>query len=102
MEFGHDPSRISRLGVTRLPHLRRGENPLSTCRMASLRDFSPLSSFPRSLVNPSRNENIGTLLMKKLPFFAVILILTGCAQIATVKQTTPQFAVSGHQEQQLQ
>ncbi|HEY4281998.1 MAG TPA: alpha/beta fold hydrolase [Chthoniobacterales bacterium] len=40
--------------------------------------------------------------MRKLPFFAAILILPGCAQIATIKETTPHFAASGHQEQQLQ
>ncbi len=39
--------------------------------------------------------------MKRLPLFAAILILTGCAQIATVRQTTPHVAASGHQEQQL-
>jgi pimeloyl-ACP methyl ester carboxylesterase len=40
--------------------------------------------------------------MKKLSFLAAILILAGCAQIATVKETTPHFAVAGHQEQQFE
>jgi pimeloyl-ACP methyl ester carboxylesterase len=36
--------------------------------------------------------------MKQLPFVLVLLVLTGCAQIATVKPTTPRFAVVGNQE----
>jgi len=40
--------------------------------------------------------------MRRLPFFIAILIQAGCAHIATVKETTPHFAVSGHPEQQLQ
>jgi len=35
--------------------------------------------------------------MKKAPFFAVILILGGCAQIATVKPTNPRFVAVENQ-----
>jgi len=41
---------FSRLGVSGLPHPRRGAGTLSTCRMASLRRLGPLPPFPRSLV----------------------------------------------------
>jgi pimeloyl-ACP methyl ester carboxylesterase len=36
--------------------------------------------------------------MKQFPFFLAVLILAGCAQIATVKPTTPRYAAVGNQE----
>ena len=39
--------------------------------------------------------------MKRIALIFVSGILAGCSQIATVKQTTPRFAVVGTQEQQL-
>src|SRR5437667_6080940 len=50
MEFRHAPPGVSRLGVSGLPHPRRGAITLSTCRMAGLRRLGPLPPFPRSLV----------------------------------------------------
>ena len=40
--------------------------------------------------------------MKRLPFLAAALILSGCAHIATVKNTTPRAPVAGDQQQELQ
>src|SRR5207249_5260609 len=50
MEFRHAPPGVNRLGVSGLPHPRRGASTLSTCRMAGLRRLGPLPPFPRSLV----------------------------------------------------
>ena len=50
MEFCHAPPSVSRLGVSGLPHPRRGASTLSTCRVASLRRLGPLPPFPGSLV----------------------------------------------------
>src|SRR6266404_926046 len=50
VEFRHAPLGIGRLGVSGLPHPRRGASNLSTCRMASLRRLGPLPPFPWSLV----------------------------------------------------
>src|SRR5437773_12102393 len=50
MEFCHAPPGVSRLGVSGLPHPRRGASTLSTCRVASLRRLGPLPPFPGSLV----------------------------------------------------
>src|SRR5712664_3861825 len=50
MEFRHAPPGVGRLGISRLPHPRRGASTLSTCRAASLRRLGPLPPFPGSLV----------------------------------------------------
>ena len=50
----------------------------------------------------SPEQRYWKLLMRKLPFFAAMFILAGCAQIATVKETTPHFAATGPQQQQLE
>src|SRR5205809_7088412 len=50
MEFHDAPPGVSRLGVSGLPHPRRGASALSTCRMASLRRLGSLPPFPGSLV----------------------------------------------------
>src|SRR5437773_5602707 len=50
MEFCHAPPSVSRLGVSGLPHPRRGASTLSTCRVASLRRLGPLPPFPGPLV----------------------------------------------------
>lgn len=39
--------------------------------------------------------------MKRITFILASAFLAGCSQIATIKQTTPRFAVIGTQEQQL-
>ena len=41
---------------------------------------------------------MGATAMKQFPFLLAVLILAGCAQIATVKPTTPQYVTAGNQE----
>src|SRR5439155_19403417 len=50
MEFCHATVGFGRLGVSAVPHARRGASTLSTCRMASLRRLGPLPPCPGSLV----------------------------------------------------
>src|SRR5215831_12420187 len=50
MEFRHNSPGVGRLGFSRLSHLRRGANTLSTCQMASLHCLGSLPPFSRSLV----------------------------------------------------
>ena len=50
MEFRDSPSGVDRLGVSHLPHPRRGASNLSRCRMAGLSHPRSLPPFARSLV----------------------------------------------------
>ena len=50
MELRHCPPGVDRLGVSRLPHPRRGASNLSGCGMAGLPRPGSLPAFPRSLV----------------------------------------------------
>src|SRR5947208_16785769 len=70
MEFCHAPPGVSRLGVSGLPHPRRGANTLSTCRMAGLRRLGPLPPFPRSLVKAPPRLPAG------LPYRTIVLLPT--------------------------
>jgi pimeloyl-ACP methyl ester carboxylesterase len=51
-----------------------------------------------TLQTEERENASWTNMMKQLSFVLGVLVLTGCTQIATVKPTTPRFALTGNQE----